>query len=250
MKLLTLSDGYGDSDAVPSWYPKYWKWPKIIEFMTTKLEVNNHSRYGAGNEFIVNQLKQHVGSADAVIIQWAQPNRLDLLLSHTDPTFWNDVIANDQVYNNNIVDCGTNRFWISSASKTAAVKEYHQKYITKKQHQLRSQVLVEYAKLLLESRNINYRFMLVENSSYLNVDANWICHEPLKGMNEFRYKSKYHELELGITQPIPLIAFDFIKQYIMPSIDLQWRSNREINAVENMLYRHYQEAIKNQNDTD
>jgi len=31
----------------------------------------------------------------------------------------------------------------------------------------------------------------------------------------------------------------------MPSIDLQWRSSREIDAVENMLYRHYQEAVKN-----
>ena len=65
---------------------------------------------------------------------------------------------------------------------------------------------------------------------------------------DFTHKSKYRDLDIGIDQPLPLVAFDFIKQYIMPSIDLQWRNNIEIDAVENMLYRHYQEAIKNRND--
>jgi hypothetical protein len=248
MRLLTLADGYGDSIAVPDWYPKYWKWPEIIKLMTKGLTLTNCSRYGTGNEFIVNQLRQNINSADIVIVQWAQPNRLDLVLDHDDPSFWNNVIATDPVYYNNIVTCGDNDFWISSASRTTAVREYHQKYISNKQHQLRSQVFVEYAKLLLEAHNIDYRFMLVENSNYINVSANWICHEPFVGMNEFRYKSKYCHLELGIVQPIPLVAFDFIKQYIMPSIDLHWRSAAEIDAVENMLYRHYQEAIKIRND--
>ena len=87
--------------------------------------------------------------------------------------------------------------------------------------------------------------MLVDNSDYLRIDANWICHEPFKGMNDFKHKSKYSSLDLGIVQPTPLVAFDFVKQHIMPKVDLQWRNDREINAVENMLYQHYQEAIKN-----
>jgi len=245
MRLLTLSDGYGDSVAVPVWYPKYWKWPEIIKLMTKGVSLNNCSRYGAGNEFIVNQLKNNIESADMVIVQWAQPNRLDLILDHSDPNFWNDVIASDQVYCNNIVDCGNNKFWISSASQTDAVQKYHQQYISVKQHQLRSQIFVEYAKLLLEQHNIDYQFMLVDNSDYLRIDANWICHEPFKGMNDFKHKSKYSSLDLGIVQPTPLVAFDFVKQHIMPKVDLQWRTDREINAVENMLYQHYQEAIKN-----
>jgi hypothetical protein len=245
MKLLTISDGYGDSVAVPSWYPKYWKWPEIIKLMTKGVALNNCSRYGAGNEFIVNQLKNNINSADVVMIQWAKPNRLDLVLAHPDSKFWKDVIASDQVYHNNVVECGNNKFWISSGSQTEAVREYHQQYISVKQHQMRSQIFVEYAKMLLEHHDIDYRFMLVDDSEYLGIDANWICHKPFKGMNNFRYKSKYRELELDITQPIPLVAFDFIKQYIAPSIDLQWRSSREIDAVENMLYRHYQEAVKN-----
>jgi hypothetical protein len=90
--------------------------------------------------------------------------------------------------------------------------------------------------------------MLVNNSEYLGVNANWIWHETWKGMSDFKRKSKYSGLELGMVQPTPLVTFDFIKQYVMPSIDLQWRNNREIDAVENMLYRHYQEALKTQND--
>jgi len=245
MKLLTLSDGYGDSIAVPDWYLKYWKWPEIIKLMTKGLVLDNCSRYGAGNEFMINQLKQKINQIDVAIIQWAQPNRLDLVLAHDNPNFWYTVIASDPIYNNNVLDCGSDRFWLSSSSKTDAVKEYHQQYISTKQHQLRSQIYVEYAKMLLEQREIDYGFMLVEDDEYINVDANWLCHEPFKGMNGFRHKSKYANLELGITQPTPLVAFDFIKQYIMPNINLPWRDNRDIDAVENMLYRHYQEAIKN-----
>jgi hypothetical protein len=249
MRLLTIADGYGDSVAVPAWYPKYWKWPEIIKLMTKNVSLNNCSRYGAGNEFMVNQLKNNIDSADVVMIQWAQPSRLDLVLAHPNTKFWNDVIASDPVYNSNVVDCGDNKFWISSASQTEAVQEYHQRYISLKQHQMRSQTFVEYAKMLLEQRNIDYRFMLVENSSYLNIAANWICHEPFKGMNDFKRKSKYSNLDLRIIQPVPLVTFDFIRQYIMPSIDLHWRNNKEIDAVENMLYRHYQEALKNRNDS-
>lgn len=249
MKLLTLSDGYGDSVAVPNWYPKYWKWPEIIQLMTRNVNLDNLSRYGAGNEFIVNQLKQHINAADVVIIQWAQPNRLDLVLDHADPAFWQNIIDCDPTYNNNVLDCGEDKFWISSASKMPEVTHYHQRYITLKQHQLRSQIYIEYAKLLLEQHKIDYRFMLVDNSEYLGIEANWICHKPFKGMSDFKSKSKYQDLDLGMVQPIPLVAFDFIKQYIMPSIDLSWRNLREIDAVENMLYQHYQQAVKNRNDS-
>lgn len=248
MKLLTLADGYGDIDSVPAWYPKYHKWPEIIKLMTRGVDLNNCSRYGAGNEFIVNQLKQHIDSADMVMIQWAQPNRLDLLLAHNKPDYWNSVIASDSIYSNNIADCGSNKFWLSSNSLTPAILDYHNQCISLAQHQSRSQIFVEYAKLLLEQRGIDYRFMLVADSEYLDVDAKWIWHEPLKGMINFKSKSKYQHLNLNMIHPLPLVAFDFVKQFVMPSIDLQWRDTREIDAVENMLYRNYQEAVKNRND--
>ena len=245
MRLLTLSDGFGDPRPPNSWYLKYFKWPEIIGLMTKGTTINNQSRYGAGNEFMINMLKHHIDQADIVLAQWSESRRLDLILTNQNIKFWEPVIAGDPVYHNNVVNCGQDQFWISSGSVTRPVQEYHGHYISLRQHQLRSQIYIDYAKLLLEQHKMPYQFMLVYDSAYLDIDANWIWHEPKKGLDSFRYQSKYKDLELKITQPIPLVAFDFIKQYIVPTVDLQWRNNREIDAVENMLYRHYQEAIKN-----
>jgi hypothetical protein len=248
IKLLTLSDGFGDINAVPPWYPKYLKWPEIIRLMTKHTEIINFSRYGAGNEYLTNQLRLNVDQADVVLIQWAQPNRLDLVLSHQDNSYWPDTMADDPIYNNNIVTCGNDRVWLSSGSTVTPIKDYHARYISDRQHQMRSQIYIDYAKLLLEKQGKTYGFMLVEDADYISSDANWIWHKPWKGMTSFRHCSQYCNLELGITQPIPLVVFDFIKQFIMPTVDLSWRNTQEIDAVENMLYRHYQESIKNKPD--
>ena len=64
-------------------------------------------------------------------------------------------------------------------------------------------------------------------------------------MCEFRFESIYADLDLGLTQPIPLIHFDFIKQFIQPKFNLPWRNDRDIQAVENMLFKSYKESIKN-----
>ena len=250
MKLLTVADGFGDSTAVPEWDPDFFKWPEIIKFMTKGLELTNLSRYGAGNEYILQCLRQHLTNKDTVLLQWAMPNRLDLVLSHQS-NFWTEQIASDNLYNNNIVTLGTDQYWISSGSKTLGVQEYHQKFISMRQHQLRSQMFVEHAKLLLSQSDVDYRFLLTWDSEYLRESvtdtANWCWHKEFMGMHSFRTTSKFAELDFGITQPISLVQFDFIKQFIMPSIDLHWRNSREIDAVENMLHRKYKQATTNKN---
>lgn len=249
IKLLTLADGFGDSVAVPDWYPRYIKWPEIIKLMTKGVDVVNLSRYGAGNEYIVQCLRNNFQNKDAVLIQWAQPDRLDLVLAHeTDISeYWNQTIAGDKVYSNNTVNIGNDKIWISSNSKTAGVREYHKKFISKRQHQIRSQLFVDYAKLLLA--NVQHGFLLTKTSTYLketvDTEHNWFWHKSFFGMCEFRFDSNYAELDLGLTQPIPLIHFDFIRQFIQPKFDLPWRREQEIQAVENMLYKHYNESAKN-----
>lgn len=249
INLLTLADGFGDSYAVPEWYPNYIKWPEIIKLMTKDVILHNLSRYGAGNEYIIQCLRNNMVNKQAVIIQWAKPNRLDLTLSHNEEytEFWSQTISNDPVYNNNILSCGNDRIWISSNSTVIDVREYHTKYIGTRQHQTRSQLYIDYAKLLL--KDVLYGFMLAENSDYLSETItdhnNWFWDQPWQGMSEFRHTSRYSDLELGITQPTPLVQFDFIRQFIQPRFNLPWRSERDIQAVENMLYRKYQEALKN-----
>lgn len=249
IKLLTIADGFGDSQAVPAWYPNYIKWPEIIKLMTKGVDLYNLSRYGAGNEYIIQCLRNNLKEKDAVLIQWAMPNRLDLVLSHNPEytEFWNQQINNDPVYNNNIVQLGNNRIWITSASTAAGVQEYHKKFISYQQCQIRSQLYVDYATLLLA--HVQHGFLLTETSEYLRETitdtVNWHWHDRLQGMCEFRHQSKYADLELGLVQPTPLVQFDFIRQFIQPSFDLPWRNEREMQAVETMLHRKYKEAIKN-----
>jgi hypothetical protein len=249
LNLLTIADGFGDSHAVPSWYPDYVKWPEIIKIMTRGVTLHNLSRYGAGNEYIIQCLRNNLLDKQAVIVQWAMPNRLDLNLNHNSEytDYWANQINSDPIYNNNIVNIGNDRVWISSASTTLAIQEYHTKYIGLRQHQLRSQLYIDHATLLL--KDIPHGFMLTKTSGYLGETVSdhskWFWDQPWQGMCEFRHSSKYAELELGITQPIPLVHFDFIRQFIQPKFDLPWRSEQEIQAVENMLYRKYQESLKN-----
>jgi len=246
MKLLTIADGFGDSVAVPDWYPAFFKWPEIIKFMTRDVDLVNLSRYGAGNEYILQCLRHNFKGNDVVLVQWAIPDRFDLVVRSTDD-FWNQQISQDPVYNNNTCALGRDRYWLSSASQNSHVQTYHQKYISHRQHQLRSQCYVEHATLLLESKSIQYRFLLTQDSPYLEESVtdttNWCWHDAFKGMESFRKISAYAALDLGIVQPISLIHFDFIKQFIMPSLDLPWRDATEITAVENMLYRKYKQAV-------
>jgi len=249
IRLLTITDGFGDSQAVPAWYPYYIKWPEIIQLMTCGVELHNLSRYGAGNEYIVQCLRNNLTNNDRVLVQWAIPNRLDLILAHNNEytEYWNDQIKNDPVYNNNVVDLGSQRVWITSASTSDGAQEYHKRFISCQQHQMRSQLFVDYATLLL--KHTQHGFLLTATSEYLSKTvkdtANWYWHTQFQGMCEFRKQSKYAELELGLVQPTPLVQFDFIRQFIQPRFDLPWRSEQDINAVEAMLYRKYQEAIKN-----
>lgn len=249
VKLLTIADGFGDSQAVPAWYPMYIKWPEIIQLMTRGVELTNLSRYGAGNEYIIQTLKNNLSDKTAVLIQWAKPDRLDLVLSHNEECteFWDQQIKNDSVYKDNVISVNGNRMWLTSASTAEGVREYHKKFISYQQHQIRSQLYVNYATLLLE--NIQHGFLLTKTSEYLRDtvtnNAGWFWHDQFQGMCEFRHQSKYAELELGLVQPTPLVQFDFIRQFIQPYFDLPWRNEREIQAVESMLFRKYQEAVKN-----
>lgn len=250
MRLLCIADGFGDSQASPLWYTNYFKWPEIIALMTRGVKLFNCSRYGAGNEYISHCLRQNLNNKDLVLVQWASPNRLDLVLSthNCHDKKWLTEIAKDNVYKENIVNVDNVNYWISSGSVLPLVKEYHSTYISLEQHRLRSQLFVEHAKLLLTSRNIDYRFLLTANSNYLSAsvepDDHWCWHQLWKGMDDFRHFSQFSELDLGITQPIPLISFDFIKKYIMPVTNLPWRKSSEIEAVKDMLYRHYKAALE------
>lgn len=254
MKLLTISDGFGDSNVRPTWYSDFFKWPDIIKLLTKHTELTNLSRYGAGNEYISQCLKNNISGSDAVMIQWSVPNRLDLVLDNN-RALWEDQLKADPVYSNNVVSIGNDQYWLSSGSQEPNVKEYHSKYICQRQHQLRSQLFVEYAKLLCEKHKVKHGFLLCFDSEYLENTvkdtSDWCWHDLFKGMHSFRAVSKYADLDakLHLQQPISLVQFDFVMQFVVPKFDFHWRNQTEMQAVENMLYRKYKEAVVKKDDT-
>lgn len=250
IKLLTISDGFGDSKAVPSWYQNCLRWPELIGLMTNGVDVLNYSRYGAGNEYIIEVLKHHHQNADAVLVQWAGPQRLDLLLDHKDgyQDYWEKQIATDSKYSNNMIQINDDRYWLSSSSDLPDVIEYHNKYITLKQQKNRSRTYIEYASLLLKDKL--HGFMLTFSSEYIkdsiNDQSRWFWHEPFKGMSNFRSLEKYKRFSMGLLQPTPLIAYDFIIQYIKPNFDIPWKDDKELANIKEMLYNQFLDAEEKQ----
>lgn len=243
LKILTLADGFGDSWACPPWFPQWHKWPALIGLMTQNTEIIDLSRYGSGNEYLVNCLRHNYHQADVTFLQWTVPARLDLVLAHEPDVdqLWHQCIDSDIMYRENFQYIGQHKWWISSASDQPWVREYHRRFISKTQHQLRSEIWIEYAHKLLKDRPHN--FLLTYDSEYLrDIDVPndvWIWHEPWKGMHDWRNHSQFRDLDFGLVQPIPLIHFDFIKRFIVPKCDLPWRNERELQAVESMLKRKY-----------
>lgn len=247
MKILCLADGFGDSQAYPVWYPDYFKWPRILGLMLKHVEILDFCRYGAGNEYLLWNLRQHHQHADVVLVQWAMPNRLDLLLHHTPEVrqIWQQKILQDPIYNDNIITVQDHQWWLSSASGVDWITQYHSNIMCLQQQQIRSMMFVEHAHSMLKGKS--HGFMLTNDSDYLkNVDVTadtWIWHRPWHGMDSWRHHSEYNYLDLGLDQPIPLIHFDFIKKFIMPRFDLPWRRQRDIDAVESMLLRKFHNSI-------
>jgi hypothetical protein len=252
-KILIIGDGFADPAAAHLWYQDFYKWPTLINLMAKNIAITNMARYGAGNEYMSYCLQSQYQHYDLVLIQWSKAERLDLVLDHTQEhlTFWQQTIAQDPVYQHNVVDLEGKKIWISSASKNQTVVEYHQKYITPTQHQMRSQLLVEHAMLMLEANNIDYRFMLTYDAPYLsNINARWMCHKPLRGQHSFRSVSKHSQADIDYVQPIPLVSFDYIRKVIQPNLDLDWRSDCDLDALEVMLLKKHQLAMKQKpNDT-
>jgi len=243
LKILTLADGFGDSQACPPWYPEFHKWPALLKLMCKNITVIDKSRYGAGNEYIITQLRHNYRSADIVLVQWAMPNRLDLMLSHSPDIHaaWHQIRTDDPIYANNVETINDTAWWLTSSSTQSWIQEYHERYITEHQHQARSIMWVELAENLLV--NQCHGFMLSSQSDYLQqaqVNAeSWIWHRPWQGLHEWRYHSEYRDLDLGYIQPIPLIHFDFIQKFVKPRFALDWRSDHELKTVESFLLKKY-----------
>lgn len=196
MKIFTFGDGYAQGHIWP-------EWPQILAALLPDHEVINTSGIGAGAEFLVTNfvdLISQIEKKSAVIFQWPNPNRFDKLIQDNS---WDPIIDNDSVYSfNKVFDLQHRQWWISSASKSSDIQRYHDFYVQSQQHKTRAdvyQALVHHTCQSLQCRYISTSTGQQETysrkPSFTNV--------------------RQHEI-----QPSPWVHFCWLKDIILPQLDL------------------------------
>jgi len=220
MKILCAGDGFGKGHI--------WKmWPQILENIC---EVDNVCQVGAGNEYIMNATIDACtkNDYDFVIVQWAESKRLDIINKNQNNLA--KLILNDNVYKTKFsnINLSNKLWWLSSASQTEFIKNYHEMYITKEQHYLRSIHQIKYIELFLKSKNIKFMFISTPNLDFMHLDEHkildfkvWAFHKKYKGMED--YAKKYPEYKVNkdpatYKQPQTKIHKQFVKDVICPRL--------------------------------
>lgn len=216
-RLLTISDGNGVDN-------NFKKWCFYLKLLLAKTHVViNQSVTGASNEMIFMQLAQaiHQGQIDQAIVQWTIPQRLDVIADE----FWLGQAENDDRLSFNIVESNDHNWWVSSSSKNAYIREYHDVYIKHWQAAQRSQSYMVAAAELCKSNNIEFVFSLCYEFEFLKPlektlqSYPWAWHADNQGISEFRNHSKYIIYDQGLPQPHSLIQLEWIDQVLLPSCD-------------------------------
>ena len=227
-KIVTAGDGFAASHIWPMW-------PHVLQMTTVDTEVISLGAIGAGNEYIFNSVLNCINSSqpDLVIVQWAQSNRLDLIL---DTKYKAEIAAADPVYNENIYD----NWWLSSASTQPYVKTYHNDYIGTIQRRSRTKNYIISLAAILENRNIPYLFTTTYASEHyptsdINWD-NWVWHEPGQGMQEYSLLPRFEDIRLTEVQPSPLVHMQWVLDILQPKLSLEWSADN-ISKLQELFAR-------------
>ena len=223
MKILCAGDGFGKGHLWPMW-------PQLLKEVIDDCEVDNVSEVGAGNEYIMNAtinscLKKEY---DIVIVQWTASDRLDIINENQNDLA--KLILYDQVYRTKFsnINLSNRLWWLSSASQTEFIKNYHKIYITKEQHYLRSIHQIKYVELFLKNRNIKFMFISAYELDFIHLNEHkildysvWGFHEKYKGMEEYaknfpqyEVNKEGHKIE-DYKQPHSKVHLEFIKNVII-----------------------------------
>lgn len=187
-KLFTFGDGYATGHIWP-------EWPQILEAVLPTYQHVNCAAVGAGAEWLVDQLVQHLPdmAGATVIFQWPMAERFDKLI---EDTHWQAVADADPVYYFNQY----NSWWLSSASQQQIIRNYHQTYVQKQQHKNRLknyQILVEQT-----LQNLGCRYLAISTD-----DQSLFAGEP-------RFAGFLQEH----VQPTPPVHAAYIADVILPQL--------------------------------
>ena len=219
-KILCVGDGFGKGHVWPMW-------PQILE---KSYEVDNRCQVGAGNEYIMNATINACSqkSYDHVIVQWAESRRMDLINQDQDQLskkIFADEVHRTKFMNVNLAD---RLWWLSSSSKVGYVNDYHNKYISKDQHCLRSIHQIKYVELFLKSKGQNFLFISTPDLDFTHLDEHkildfdvWAFHQKYKGLDGYARKfSSYdpHAPAESYKQPQTEIHEKYVAEVILPKL--------------------------------
>ena len=192
-KIFTFGDGFATGHLWP-------EWPQILQALLPDYEIINFAAIGAGAEWLVTQFTTQIPVMrdEIVIFQWPQANRFDKLI---EDEHWRDIARNDPSYSFNlIVDDDNRSWWISSASKSAEIVNYHNTYIQHRQHILR---LNTYKTLIGHTlQNINCKYFFTSTSDE----------------DIFSHNVRFSTVRQTQIQPSPPIHLVFLIEQVLPNL--------------------------------
>jgi hypothetical protein len=195
-KIFTFGDGFATGHIWP-------EWPQILQALLPSYEIINTAGIGAGTEFLVSGFVDRVPDmrGGTVIFQWPWHQRFDKLVE--DDT-WQHTISSDPVYHfNTVVDCSDRKWWLSSASKTKEVHQYHDLYVQKNQSLNRSriyQTLVDHTALALGCK---------------------ILHTSTQNQENFSRLPQFFSTRNSEVQPSPIVHFHWLIEQVLPKVSIE-----------------------------
>lgn len=193
-KIFCFGDGFATGHIWP-------EWPQILQALLPDCQIINTSGIGAGTEFLVSGFVDLLPDMkdSTIIFQWPTADRFDKLLQDSS---WQEIIDNDPVYHFNVVTDTKNRnWWLSSASQTPQVKNYHSLY-------LQSHQCIQ--------RQVVYKELISHTAVALNSK---IIHTSTAAQDSFSRTARFASTRLTEVQPSPVVHFYWIIEQLVPYLD-------------------------------
>jgi hypothetical protein len=194
-KIFCFGDGFATGHLWP-------EWPQILQALLPNYTVVTTAGIGAGIEFLVSGFVDLIPemSNQQVIFQWPHTERFDKLLQDQS---WQNIISDDPVYHFNVVaDTKGRNWWLSSASKTVDITQYHAHYVQSLQHCRRQEI---------------YQQLVSQTSANQNCH---IVHTTTEDQNRFSQNARFKLMRQNQIQPSPAVHFYWLTEQIVPQLNV------------------------------
>lgn len=194
-KIFCFGDGFATGHIWP-------EWPQILQALAPQYEVINTAGIGAGSEFLVSGFVDLINDMqnNIVIFQWPSTKRFDKMLQDDS---WQSTIDNDPVYYFNVNTDHCNRsWWLSSASTTPEIKNYHTCLVQSRQQHRRQKV---------------YQTLVSHTCNNLNCCT---IHTSTLEQDKFSRGTRFKETRQNEVQPSPIVHFYWLIEEILPHTNI------------------------------